>query len=137
MCTPKPDKPDDVDRPVSPLARDRSSCDPVAPRRCLVILALAWLLVIGALVPAAFDGGAPAATDAPPGTIDPNLATWYELTVLPRIGEAKALAIVAYRDTFRAQSGRSAFRRPADLTAVKGIGPRTVERITGELAFGE
>lgn len=136
MCTPKPDKLDDVDRPVSP-ARDRSSCDTVAPRRCLVILVLAWVLVIGALVPQAFDGRAPTATDAPPGTIDPNLATWNELTVLPRIGEAKALAIVVYRDTFRARSGRPAFRRPADLTAVKGIGPRTVERIAGELTFGD
>lgn len=136
MCTPKPDKSDDVERPASP-AKGRSSCDPVAPRRCLVILVLVWLLVIGALVPAAFDGGAPTATDAPPGTIDPNRATWNELTVLPRIGEAKALAIVAYRDAYQAQSGRLAFRRPADLTAVKGIGPRTVERIAGELAFGE
>lgn len=136
MCTPKSDKPDDVDRQGAPEGNP-SSCDAVAPRRCIVILLLAWVVVIGALVPVAFDGGAPPPTDAPPGTIDPNLATWNELTVLPRIGEAKALAIVAYRNAFQAQSDRPAFRRPADLASVKGIGPRTVERIVGELAFGE
>lgn len=125
MCTPGSDKP--VDQ--APAATLR--------RRCAVILVGAWLLVMGGGARTACVRAVSPADDAPRGTIDPNTATWDELTVLPRIGESKALAIVAYRTAYHARHGRRAFARPADLTAVNGIGPKTVQRIAGELHFSD
>jgi predicted flap endonuclease-1-like 5' DNA nuclease len=72
-----------------------------------------------------------------PSTVDPNTAPWWELTVLPRIGEVTAKKIVAYR--VAAASSRSevspVFRRAADLEQVSGIGPKTVRRIEPYLRF--
>lgn len=84
-----------------------------------------------------------------PGTvvqtrIDPNTATWAELTRLPRIGEIKAKRIVAYRtarqDEARQQGLPEAqalvvFRCPQDLAAIRGIGPKTVARMADHLRF--
>jgi hypothetical protein len=68
--------------------------------------------------------------------IDPNVATWQELAVLPQIGEKRAREIVAHRDSFVAsQPGRVAFARPQDLTEVKGIGPAVVETLRPHLMF--
>ena len=52
-----------------------------------------------------------------------NTATAAQLEVLPRVGPALAARILAYRE---AQGG---FRRPADLTNVKGIGEKTLEKL--------
>lgn len=62
-------------------------------------------------------------------TIDPNRAAAAELDRLPGIGPAVAGRIVAAREA------GAAFTRPADLTAVKGIGPATVERLAPHLDF--
>ncbi len=90
--------------------------------------------------------------------IDPNVASWPELARLPRVGETLARRIVAYRETLRdarrgeahaARTGSAdedspdpvgaarapVFRTPADLDAVRGIGPRTLERLTPYLVF--
>lgn len=71
--------------------------------------------------------------------VDPNTATWPELAGLPGIGEALAKRIVAYReDHHRANGGGSTtlvFRSPEDLDAVKGIGPKLVERLRPHLRF--
>ncbi len=79
----------------------------------------------------------PAAVGRVEQRIDPNTAAWEELATLPGIGEAIARRIVEYRDRARARSTESApvFRKPEDLTAVKGIGPRTVARIGPFLRF--
>jgi len=75
--------------------------------------------------------------------IDPNVATWAELVILPRIGEVTAKRIVAYREAHQA-SGAAApdgqgppivFFCPEDLEAVHGIGPKTVARIAPHLIF--
>src|SRR5688500_19648708 len=43
--------------------------------------------------------------------IDPNVATWQELAVLPQIGEKRAKGIVSYRESFVARKpDRAAFR---------------------------
>lgn len=72
-------------------------------------------------------------------TVEPNLAPWWELTVLPRIGETKARTIVTYRDTTRNGEGVGAtppaFQTPGDLARVRGIGPKTVARIAPYLRF--
>ncbi|MBN1491405.1 MAG: helix-hairpin-helix domain-containing protein [Phycisphaerae bacterium] len=73
--------------------------------------------------------------------IDPNVATWAELARLPGIGEALAKRIVTYRSEQQALiagSGGDAavvFRSPEDLAAVRGIGPKTVERLRPHLHF--
>jgi competence ComEA-like helix-hairpin-helix protein len=54
--------------------------------------------------------------------IDLNRAEWYELIILPGIGEKKARAIVEYRKT----SGR--FKTIEQLCGVNGIGVKTVKR---------
>ncbi len=70
--------------------------------------------------------------------IDPNTASWASLARLPGIGPKRAKGICAYREAFEADhEGRRAFRGPADLTAVAGIGETIAERIAGYLTFDE
>ncbi len=54
--------------------------------------------------------------------IDLNRAEWYELIILPGIGEKKARAIVEYRK----ETGR--FKTIEQLYEVNGIGVKTVKR---------
>ncbi|MFQ5965622.1 MAG: ComEA family DNA-binding protein [Candidatus Scalinduaceae bacterium] len=60
--------------------------------------------------------------------IDLNRAEWYELIILPRIGEKKAKAIVEYRKS------KGPFRTIEQLSEVNGIGIKTVKKIK-ELVF--
>ncbi len=55
--------------------------------------------------------------------IDLNRAEWYELIILPGIGETKARAIVGYRK----EAGN--FETIEQLCKVKGIGTKTVKRL--------
>src|SRR5687768_2759913 len=55
--------------------------------------------------------------------IDVNRATAAELELLPRVGPALAARIVEERER------AGPFRSIADLERVRGIGPRTIERI--------
>jgi competence ComEA-like helix-hairpin-helix protein len=55
--------------------------------------------------------------------IDLNRAEWYELIILPGIGEKKARTIVEYRK----ETG--AFNNIEQLCEVNGIGIKTVKRI--------
>ena len=71
--------------------------------------------------------------------INPNLAPWWELAVLPRIGENTARRVVSFREGARSSApdgpAGPVFCRAADLTAVRGIGPRTVARVARYLRF--
>jgi competence protein ComEA len=60
-----------------------------------------------------------------------NTATADELTALNGIGKSKAEAIVAYRT----QHGK--FQTVDDLTKVKGIGGKIIEKIKPEITVGE
>ncbi len=62
--------------------------------------------------------------------IDLNRAEWYELIILPGIGEKKARAIVECRK----ETGT--FKNIEQLRGVHGIGPETVKRIK-DLVFIE
>ena len=82
------------------------------------------------------------AQDAVPpllSTVNPNTAPWWELTILPRIGESTGRAIVAYREDKLHHTAQSpeqrAFHRPADLDDVPRIGIKTIERIAPSLRF--
>ena len=68
--------------------------------------------------------------------LDPNIATWQELAVLPQLGEKRAREIVAYRDQFRAdRRGDIPFKRAEDLLVVKGIGVAMLTTIRPHLMF--
>lgn len=68
--------------------------------------------------------------------INPNTAPWWELTALPRVGEITAKNITAYRDGLLADDPNSVpFRAAHDLQKVRGIGPKTVERLRPHLKF--
>ena len=71
--------------------------------------------------------------------INPNTAPWWELAVLPGVGESLARRIVDHRDRIRAAAGSnmSAFKRPEDLRTVRGVGPATLERIKPFLLFSD
>ena len=66
--------------------------------------------------------------------INPNDAPLGSLVRLPGIGIGKAGAIVAYRENFSEGNG-VAFETVDDLKKVSGIGPKTVENISGWLKF--
>ena len=64
-----------------------------------------------------------------PETVDPNAAGRAAWDRLPGIGPVTAIAIVEYR------GAHGPFRTPADLLAVRGIGPRTLEKLRPYLAW--
>ncbi|HLA84923.1 MAG TPA: helix-hairpin-helix domain-containing protein [Thermoguttaceae bacterium] len=55
--------------------------------------------------------------------VDLNRAEWPELAQLPRMGETLARRIIESREK------EGPFRRVDDLRRVKGIGPKTLERL--------
>lgn len=61
--------------------------------------------------------------DPPQFLVDVNSAPWPELAQLPGIGETLARRIVESRQV------EGPFQRVEDLQRVRGIGPKTVERI--------
>ncbi len=83
-------------------------------------------------VPGAFPAVAPAEVDS---RVDPNTATWTELASLPGIGEVLAKRIVEYRQGKAGRPDKVVFRQPADLEAVRGVGPKTVAKLAKHLKF--
>lgn len=84
--------------------------------------------------------------------IDPNSAPWWELSLLPQIGDSLAREIERHRaaaisnlaepiNVPSAQRGTAdgsptiVFGSAADLDKVRGIGPKTVQRLAPHLRF--
>ena len=67
------------------------------------------------------------ATIAMASTLNINTATTAQLETLSGIGATKAQTIVAYRDH------NGLFETVDDLTQVKGIGSKTVEKLRNEI----
>jgi len=70
----------------------------------------------------------PTTTEQPQQRININQATEEELQALPGIGPAMARRIIAYRET------NGPFVDVEGLIGVKGIGPKTLNRIKPRLA---
>lgn len=65
--------------------------------------------------------------------INPNTAPPASLMRLPGIGKVRAMDILACRQA--SSEGLAVFRSPADLEQVRGIGPKTVEKMEPYLTF--
>lgn len=63
--------------------------------------------------------------------VNPNIAGMDSLVRLPGIGPSRAGAIIDYRN----QVDGVAFENAGDLQKIKGIGPKTVEKIGDYLYF--
>jgi competence protein ComEA len=100
--------------------RDQASIA-VLVASALVLLAAAWWRHGG------FRGGLVDVDRAPPLVakfqVDVNRADWPELIQLPGVGQVLAERLISERE-----SGGE-FRSIEDLERVRGIGPRTLERI--------
>jgi competence protein ComEA len=60
--------------------------------------------------------------------LDLNNVDADSLSAIPRLGQVKARAIVAYRQQFTAaHPGQRAFNQMDDLVQIKGIGPSTMQ----------
>ena len=121
-----------------PSARERSPGETDADRRralhediALLVLALLIVIVPGLLrAPRSGDireSGEPVR----PARIRVNAAPWYEWMLLPGIGESRARAIVAARET------RGGFRSIDDLKLVPGLPADVVEKARPHLSLEE
>jgi competence ComEA-like helix-hairpin-helix protein len=99
---------------------------------CRVWIAAA---IVGCFLFLGWIGGYAAGTETlhPLDTINPNTAPKESLVRLPGIGPARAMAIVDYRDAHSKEG--PAFRTPADLDAIAGLGPKTVEKMMPWISF--
>ncbi len=99
---------------------DATSC-------AMVFLALTMGAVVGrSITRSAGDGP----TEQTVRTLDPNVAPWWELAALPELGRSLSQSVVAHRRGIARDGGEVAFDSPADLLVIRGIGPKTVERLT-------
>ncbi len=97
-----------------------------------VSVALCWIL-IGVFVVDYVAGQLGTPDIAVYDTVNPNSAPLESLVRLPGVGPATASSIIEYRkDT---PDDKEAFIKPADLQSIKGIGPKTVEKIEPWLSF--
>jgi DNA uptake protein ComE-like DNA-binding protein len=68
--------------------------------------------------------------------IDPNTADASTLSVLPLIGDKRAVDIVSYRDRHtRDHPGDPAFKSLQDLLKIRGIGAATIDQLQPYLIF--
>lgn len=103
------------------------------------LLMLGWLIVFASTADVAWRTIESAPAGDVSARLNPNLAPWWELTVLPEIGPSLARRIVDYRVAHAAKGNATsavpAFRSVDDLDAVKGIGPKTIARLASHLQF--
>jgi DNA uptake protein ComE-like DNA-binding protein len=99
---------------------------------CLFLLALCAFLAFRLLrdrqfVPQQQPDEGPRAHEVD-NQLDLNSADADQLSAIPRLGQVKAQAIVAYREHFVAtHPGKRAFDELEDAYRIKGIGPSTME----------
>lgn len=69
--------------------------------------------------------------------VDPNVAPWWELALLPRLGPAVAWEVVSHRAKLLEGKVHEAcaFESPSDLASVRGIGPKMLLHLGPHLRF--
>ena len=123
-------------RPPPPHPQSRRRIDATGAPFLLFVLVAGWAAVnLPTRVPVAGQHQAGALAARLLDRIDPNRSPWWELTALPRVGEVTARRIVAFRTEAQAAGTDPVFQKPADLQRVRGIGPKTVERLRPWLRF--
>lgn len=80
------------------------------------------LVVLTAAVTLPLAGALAKGKALPEGVINVNTASAEDLQKLPGVGKAKADAIIAYRESHP-------FKAVSELTEVKGIGPKMLEKM--------
>ena len=115
---------------------DGHPVDPSTDSPRIRVIAAALLVVLAATGLAASlvrDNGPPhslaGTTPRASLRVDVNTADVGALELLPRIGSTLATRIVEHREA------RGPFARVEDLERVRGIGPKTVERLRDHVAF--
>jgi len=99
---------------------------------CAIILTLSAvfafrLILNNQIVPERLADQGPRAGEVA-SQLDLNTADAAALSAIPRLGEVKAEAIVAFREKFvAANPGKRAFEEMETLYRIKGIGPSTME----------
>lgn len=69
-------------------------------------------------------------------TINPNNTSWASLARLPGFGRQKARNLIKYRQQYKAANNqKNPFNSAEDLQKVKGIGPKTVDKIRKYITF--
>jgi competence ComEA-like helix-hairpin-helix protein len=102
---------------------------------CFIISIFINVVIVGLFVVPHLAGPSKHNEISPADRINPNCATSASLTRLPGIGMARAEAIVAYRNDSVATNNKQAFGNYKDLEKVRGIGPKTAQKINEWLKF--
>ncbi len=68
-----------------------------------------------------------------PERINPNTASVASLVRLPGIGKARAMDIIHFRQATAVDG--TVFNAPSDMQQIRGIGPKTAEKISPWLTF--
>jgi len=122
--------------PVGGSARAGSADNP-RNDTVATIVALCWLLSFAASVPRDFATPPSGSRPRVRCSVNPNTAPWWELTILPGIGETRAREIVRYREKFLSDRHHDpslpVFRNLDDLDRISGIGPKTLEELAPEV----
>ena len=115
--------------------------DPLAPTsaagdvgRFVALSGLIWLVAAAAAFRTVDFSDPRLGAAKPISALDPNSAPWWEMSMLPLIGDALARRIEEFRRDVPVGGGPT-FARVADLDAVRGIGPKTIQRIAPYLCF--
>ena len=91
------------------------------------------VFALGAICREEFISSRTETSEALSVSINPNTAEIASLIRLPSIGPARARDIVAYRNSHEVD--KPAFKCASDMENIKGIGPKTVEKLKPYLTF--
>jgi hypothetical protein len=117
----------------SPIGGTADSAGRAPGGRVAALIGIIWTVAGASILPIGVDWASPDRVAAET-TIDPNTAAWWELSMLPEIGEALARDIERFSREAQA-AGQAAFTRAADLDQIRGIGPKIIQRIAPHLSF--